>query len=70
MNSFGTGKLPDGQMASIVRDHFPLAPRGIIQHLDLLKPVYRRTAAYGHFGREGFTWENTDIAKDLSSAAA
>jgi S-adenosylmethionine synthetase len=70
VNSFGTGKLPDGQLAGMVRDHFPLAPRGIIAHLNLLQPVYRRTAAYGHFGRDGFTWENTDIAKDLSSAAA
>jgi S-adenosylmethionine synthetase len=70
VNSFGTGKLPDVQLAAIVRDRFPLAPRGIIQHLDLLQPIYRRTAAYGHFGRDGFSWENTDIAKELASAAA
>jgi S-adenosylmethionine synthetase len=70
VDSFGTGKLPDGQLAAIVRDRFPLAPRGIIQHLDLRRPIYRRTAAYGHFGRPGFSWENTEIAKDLASAAA
>jgi S-adenosylmethionine synthetase len=70
VDSFGTGKLPDAQLAAIVRDRFPLSPRAIIAHLDLRQPIYRRTAAYGHFGRPGFSWENTDIAKELASAAA
>ncbi|HUP24261.1 MAG TPA: methionine adenosyltransferase [Thermoanaerobaculia bacterium] len=70
VDSFGTGRLPDAQLAAIVRDRFPLSPRSIIAHLDLRQPIYRRTAAYGHFGRPGFSWEKTDIAKELASAAA
>ncbi|MDI6757598.1 MAG: methionine adenosyltransferase [Endomicrobiia bacterium] len=56
----GTGKVSDEKISKIVRDIFPLTPRGIISHLKLTKPVYVKTAAYGHFGRAGFTWEATD----------
>ena len=54
-----------------MRDHFPLRPRGIIDHLKLLRPIYRETARHGHFGRElpGFTWEHTDRARALAGAA-
>ncbi len=69
VETFGTGKLPDEQLAKIVTDVFPLKPRDIIRHLNLLRPVYRATAAYGHFGRseEGFTWERTDMIETLKS---
>jgi S-adenosylmethionine synthetase len=71
VNTFGTGKLPDTEISSLVREHFPLRPRQIITHLDLLRPIFRSTAAYGHFGRSGesFTWERTDKAADLKKAA-
>jgi S-adenosylmethionine synthetase len=54
-----------------VRDHFPLTPKGIIEHLDLRRPIYRATASYGHFGREepGFSWERIDKADELRAAA-
>jgi S-adenosylmethionine synthetase len=67
VNPFGTGKIPTPQFVEIVRKHFPLNPRGIIEHLDLLRPIYRKTAAYGHFGRDEpeFTWERTDKAEEL-----
>ncbi|MDD3806697.1 MAG: methionine adenosyltransferase [Candidatus Marinimicrobia bacterium] len=67
VNSFGTGKLDDEKLAEIVRKEFPLKPRQIIDHLDLKRPIYRNSAAYGHFGREdcGFTWEKTDKIQDL-----
>ncbi|MCH2556727.1 MAG: methionine adenosyltransferase [Alcanivorax sp.] len=68
VNTFGTGKLPDDQIAALVREHFDLRPRGIIEMLDLRRPIYRPTASYGHFGREGFSWENTDKAEALKSA--
>ncbi|MDZ4723850.1 MAG: methionine adenosyltransferase [candidate division Zixibacteria bacterium] len=63
----GTEKIPERQLAKIIRRHFDLTPRGIIQSLDLLRPIYRKTAAYGHFGRteREFTWEKTDKAKLL-----
>ena len=60
----GTGKISDEKIASIIEKNFPLSPRGIINHLDLLKPIYEQTARYGHFGREEFSWEKTDM-KDL-----
>ena len=60
VNSFGTGVLPDERLARIVRLHFPLRPGDIIRELRLRRPVYRATAAYGHFGRTGFTWEKLD----------
>jgi S-adenosylmethionine synthetase len=67
----GTGVIPDDQIASLVHDHFDLRPKGIIQMLDLLRPIYEKTAAYGHFGREEpeFTWERTDKAQALRAAA-
>jgi len=67
----GTGVIPDDQIAALVREHFDLRPKGIIQMLDLLRPIYQKTAAYGHFGREEpeFTWEATDKADALRAAA-
>ena len=67
----GTGHIDDAELARLVRDHFPLTPRGIIDHLKLLRPIYRETARHGHFGRElpGFTWERTDRARILAGAA-
>nr|WP_324257012.1 methionine adenosyltransferase [Cellvibrio fontiphilus] len=70
INTFGTGKLPDSEIIKLVREHFDLRPRGLIQMLDLKRPIYRQTAAYGHFGRElpDFTWEKTDKAEALKKA--
>jgi S-adenosylmethionine synthetase len=70
INTFGTGKIADETIASLVRDHFDLRPQGLIDMLNLRRPIYRQTAAYGHFGRElpDFTWENTDKAEALSTA--
>ncbi len=67
----GTGVIPDDQIAKLVNEHFDLRPKGIIQMLDLLRPIYTKTAAYGHFGREEpeFTWERTDKAQALRAAA-
>ena len=67
----GTGKIPDDRIAALVTDNFDLRPRGIIQMLDLLRPIYLKTAAYGHFGRDEpeFTWENIDRADALRAAA-
>jgi S-adenosylmethionine synthetase len=67
----GTGVIPDDQIAKLVAEHFDLRPKGIIQMLDLLRPIYSKTAAYGHFGREEpeFTWEKTDKAALLRAAA-
>ena len=71
VETFGTGAVDDGRLEALVRENFPLTPRAIIEHLDLRRPVYRATAAYGHFGREepGFTWELTDKAPGLRSEA-
>jgi len=70
INTFGTGKLSDDEIVSLVREHFDLRPRGLIEMLDLRRPIYRQTAAYGHFGRTGddFTWEKTDRAELLGKA--
>src|ERR1017187_6302677 len=67
----GTGVIPDERIAQLVQQHFDLRPRGIVQMLDLLRPIYAKTAAYGHFGREEpeFTWEATDKAATLREAA-
>ncbi|MCC6869178.1 MAG: methionine adenosyltransferase [Burkholderiales bacterium] len=67
----GTGKIPDDEIAELVNAHFDLRPKGIIRMLDLLRPIYRKTAAYGHFGRDEpeFTWEATDKADALRAAA-
>ena len=69
VNTFGTGKISDEQIGKLVSEHFDLRPRGIIEMLDLRKPIYRATAAYGHFGREGFSWENTDKVAALKGDA-
>ena len=70
VDSFGTGKLGDEQIAELIREHFDLRPKGLVDMLDLKRPIYRKTAAYGHFGREDsdFTWENTDKAEALKAA--
>ena len=71
VNSFGTGKLDDAKIKQLIKEYFDLRPKAIIQHLDLLRPIYKKTAAYGHFGRERdeFTWEKTDKAEALRDAA-
>ena len=63
----GTGQVPDSQICQVIRDFFSLAPSGIIKYLDLRKPIYRKTAAGGHFGRSEFSWESTDRAEELKS---
>ena len=70
LNTFGTGKLSDDEIVALVREHFDLRPAGLIEMLDLRRPIYRETAAYGHFGRElaNFTWEKTDRAALLQRA--
>ena len=72
IETFGTGKISDEKIVELVRNHFELRPKGLIDMLDLLKPIYRQTAAYGHFGRKGanFTWERTDKADALKSDAS
>lgn len=71
VETFGTGKVSDEKIADLVKTHFDLRPKGIIQTLDLLRPIYRKTAAYGHFGREEpeFSWEKTDKAQLLKKDA-
>lgn len=71
IDTFGTGKISDEKLVGLVREHFDLTPRGIITELDLLKPIYKKTACYGHFGREkeGFTWEKRDKVDLLKKAA-
>jgi S-adenosylmethionine synthetase len=71
VTSFGTGKIADEKLAQLVQQHFDLRPRGIIQMLDLLRPIYGKTAAYGHFGREEpeFTWERSDKVEALRAEA-
>ena len=67
VDTFGTGKTPDRVLEALVRRHFDFTPAGIIKYLDLRRPIYKKTAAYGHFGRSEpeFTWEQTDRVKDL-----
>jgi S-adenosylmethionine synthetase len=71
INTHGTGVIADDKIAALVNEHFDLRPKGIIQMLDLLRPIYEKTAAYGHFGRNepDFTWEKTDRAAALKTAA-
>ncbi|HJV54241.1 MAG TPA: methionine adenosyltransferase [Noviherbaspirillum sp.] len=71
VTTFGTGKVSDEQLAMLVQELFDLRPKGIVQMLDLLRPIYGKTAAYGHFGREEpeFSWERTDKAQALRAAA-
>jgi S-adenosylmethionine synthetase len=70
VNTYGTGRIPDGEMEKVIRKEIDMTPRGIIKRLDLLKPIYRKTAAYGHFGRneKEFTWERLDLVKVLQRA--
>ena len=70
IDTFGTGKITDDAIVELIREHFDLRPKGLIDMLDLKRPIYRPTAAYGHFGREGenFTWEKTDRAEALKAA--
>jgi S-adenosylmethionine synthetase len=70
VDTFHTGKISEDQITRLIRDQFDLTPYGIMKMLDLLKPIYRATAAYGHFGREEFSWERTDKADALRGAAA
>ena len=71
INGFGTAKIPESKIKKVVRDNFDLSPRGIIKKLDLLRPIYKKTACYGHFGRseKEFTWEKTDSAPALRKQA-
>jgi S-adenosylmethionine synthetase len=71
VNTFGTGKVEDARLAEIVRENFSLTPAGMIKSLNLRRPIYQKTAAFGHFGRDGesFTWEATDKAEALREAA-
>jgi len=70
VTTFGTGKISDEKLSQLVGEHFDLRPKGIVQMLDLLRPIYQKTAAYGHFGRDEpeFTWEHTDKAAALRSS--
>jgi S-adenosylmethionine synthetase len=71
LTTYGTGSVPDAKIEELVLRHFDLRPKGIVQMLDLLRPIYRKTAAYGHFGRDlpEFTWEKTDKAAMLAADA-
>ena len=70
VNTMGTGVVSDEKLSALVAEHFDLRPKGIIQMLDLLRPIYEKTAAYGHFGREEpeFSWERTDKVALLKAA--
>ncbi len=68
VDTFGTGKLKNGELIKLISKHFPLNPSGMIETLDLRRPIYYKTACYGHFGREEFSWEKTDKAADLKKA--
>ena len=71
VNTSGTGRVSDERIVDLVREHFDLKPQGVIAMLRLKRPIYKDTAAYGHFGREkpNFTWERTDRAENLRDAA-
>jgi S-adenosylmethionine synthetase len=71
VTTIGTGKISDEKLSELVLELFDLRPKGIVQMLDLLRPIYGKTAAYGHFGREEpeFSWERTDKATALRAAA-
>jgi len=68
VDTFGTSKLSEARIVSVVRENFDLTPKGIIKRLDLLKPIYRRTARYGHFGRPEFSWEKLDVVDAIKRA--
>ena len=71
VNTFGTGVIPETRLEAVVQDIFDLRPKAIIRELNLLRPIFKQTAAYGHFGREeaDFTWEKTDKVEQLLDAA-
>ncbi|HRY43954.1 MAG TPA: methionine adenosyltransferase domain-containing protein, partial [Thermoanaerobaculia bacterium] len=71
VETFGTERVDPAILPGLIRDHFRLTPKGIIEMLDLKRPIYRKTASYGHFGRRlaEFTWERTDLAEPLAKAA-
>jgi S-adenosylmethionine synthetase len=71
VETYGTGKLPKDQLEQLIQRQFDLTPAGIIKYLDLRRPIYRKTAVFGHFGRSEpeFTWERTDRVKDLRQDA-
>jgi S-adenosylmethionine synthetase len=71
VRTFGTEKVPVERIEALARDHFDLRPAAILRDLDLRRPIYTKTAAYGHFGRDDhdFTWERTDKAEELRAAA-
>jgi S-adenosylmethionine synthetase len=72
VDTFGTSKIDDLEIVSLIKKNFDLTPRGIIEKLNLRRPIFKKTAAYGHFGRddEDFTWERTDMAETLKKQAA
>jgi S-adenosylmethionine synthetase len=72
VNTYGTGTVTDERITEAVKKVFDMTPRGIIQHLKLRRPIYRKTAVYGHFGRDDpdFTWERTDKVQELKTAVA
>jgi S-adenosylmethionine synthetase len=71
VNTFSTGKIPDEEILVLVKKHFNMRPKAIINHLNLLRPIYRKAAVFGHFGRNDpdFTWERTDKARILKEDA-
>ena len=69
VNTFGTGTIDDGEIEKIVAKVFDLTPKGLISALDLRKPIFQRTASYGHFGRKEFAWEDTNKVADLKYLA-
>jgi S-adenosylmethionine synthetase len=68
IDTFGTHQVDPSRLVDVVKDQFDFRPAAIIHHLDLRRPIYRETAAYGHFGRKGFSWEETDKVDDLRRA--
>jgi len=69
VNSYGTNKLSEQSLARLIRQVFPLSPKGMIDHLNLRRPIYLATAAYGHFGRPEFAWERLDMTDELLAKA-
>ena len=69
VNTYGTGTIADEALAALVRKVFPLSPKGMIDHLKLREPIYLKTAAYGHFGRQEFPWERVDATDQLLASA-
>ncbi|CAM4502774.1 MAG: S-adenosylmethionine synthase [Legionella sp.] len=68
VETFGTGRLANNEIIELIQSHFDLTPQGIIEHHNLLRPIYRETATYGHYGREQFPWERLDKVAQLQKA--